>query len=270
MRHVFTLLLAVMLSFSAMAEMNANEQKLAKMMLSGDFIQLKAAAQQIRKNEIANTELLDIAAEVLLTKYTHAFSHEVDTLAWVARAIGVSENGRYHTVLATVEANADDKRLKKHADKALDDVGDAEGEQYVKGMYQLPAGLYAKESDDVRDTRIMGLLMTGELANLKQASREVVDMEVQNPEILDTIAEVLVSHHANAADHQIDSLSWAATALGQAKNGRYLSILAEVEENGSHRKLRKYADNAIDNHGDARGEQYQKGQLGKTLPSFDF
>ncbi|MFC4701789.1 hypothetical protein ACFO4O_16680 [Glaciecola siphonariae] len=276
MKYVITALLAIGLSFSALAELNPRDQKLADLLLSGDMQRVKSAAKGIKDNEINNPELLDIAAEILLRKYENAYSSEVDTLAWLARAIGASENGRYYSALSEVVEGSGQKKLVRHAKSALGDIDEAAGEQYALGMYKLPDGLYAKEDDSVRDARILALLTEGDLASLKKGARAIVDRKVQSQALLDTAAEILITHYADAADNKIDTLSWVATALGQAKSGRYLAVLTEVEENGSHRKLRKYADRALENYDDtygasnAQAQQYEKGMLGKALPSYDF
>lgn len=270
MRIIFTLFISTLLSFSASAELNIQEQKIADMMVSGNLSQLKVAAKRIREGDLNNPELLDIATEVLLRKYENALPSESDTLAWLARAIGVSENGRYHSALSQVVGSASDNRLLKHAKKALKDLGDAKGEQYKLGMYKLPEGVYEQEDNSARDKRLLALLDSGSLVNLKQVAQEVATSKVQAPKVLDTIAEILLKLHASASEHQIDTLAWAASALGQAKNGRYYYVLEQTDKNGSHRKLRKYADRALDTHGQAKGEQYKAGMLGKAVGDFDF
>ena len=90
MRYLTTAMMALVLTLSvlsskAFAELTPQEQRLADMMLSGDMTQLRAASKQIYSAKIANPELLDIAAAIMLKKYPHATRSEVDPLAWVAR-----------------------------------------------------------------------------------------------------------------------------------------------------------------------------------------
>lgn len=270
MKKISAILTGLLITFGAHAELTPDEQKVADMLLSEDLNQLKVAAQTVSRQEMSNIELIDIMAEVLLRKYEGAYPNEIDTLAWMARAIGTTENGRYHAALSEVVNNSDNRKLRRHADSALDDLDDPEGVQYVSGMYQLPEGLYAKESDAERDARIKQLLLAGDLASLKEGVQAIVGANIQNTELTDIAAEILISNHSNANDNQIDTFAWTARALGQSTSGRYYHVLLEVEENGAHRKLRNYAEDALDDHGEAQGEQYKQGMLGMEVGTYSF
>lgn len=130
-----------LLCFAALghAAMNPAEKRIVDMMLSGDLHQLKAAAKQIEGGRTRNPEVLDIAAEVLLQVYPDAWDKQVDTLSWLARALGASRNGRYYDVLQEVRVGAPYKKMSKHAQKALKQLGPAEGSQYRRGMIKIPA-----------------------------------------------------------------------------------------------------------------------------------
>lgn len=98
---------------------------------------IKQAAQSMYNTGETNTQVLDVAAEVLLQNYNSG--GDVDTMAWVAKALGKSHNGRYHSVLKEVADSKADKKLRKHTETALKEVGAASGEQYVKGKVDLHA-----------------------------------------------------------------------------------------------------------------------------------
>lgn len=125
--------------------------------------------------KVANFELTDILAEILLKKYPIAYSYEADSLAWAAKALGSTKNARYYNVLSEVADSAEYKKIVKHANKALDNLGAVNDEpQYVAGMYSLPDELYAKETVAVRDQRIIALLMSGDLRDLKQRAEKLL------------------------------------------------------------------------------------------------
>lgn len=270
MRYVYSTLLALMLSFNAIAELSQSQQKLADMMLSGDIRQLKVAAQRIYEEEISDPAVIDIAAEILLTKYPHAYSSEIDTLAWLARAIGASENDRYYGVLTEVMNNTDNSKLERHADSARDDLPSPERDQYVAGMYALPDNLYAKEDSAARDNRIKQLLMAGDLSSLKQGAKAIVDTGSSNQMLTDIAAEVLLTHYPKAQKHQIDTLAWLTNAIGSTGSARYVEALKEVEEKSDFRKLRAYAEKNREKLGESEREQYKQGMLNEAIPSYDF
>ena len=62
-------------------------------------------AESIYNTGNTNTEVLDVAAEVLLEKYPRAGEDggAVDAVAWLCRGLGSSGNSRYRPVLEKVE-----------------------------------------------------------------------------------------------------------------------------------------------------------------------
>ncbi|GGW84951.1 hypothetical protein [Alteromonas halophila] len=270
MKALLSLTLGALLSFNVLAALSPQEQKMEGMLLSGDLAQAKRVAKAISSEELFNPELLDIVAEILLRSYPDARPSEVDAVAWLARSLGFSENGRYHAVLKEVVTSTGIDKLERHADSALDDLGDASGEQYQRGMYTMAPSLYAPVPKDARNAQVTELIMAGDLRSLKQAAITVYETNIQDQAILDMLAEILLREHADAPDRQIDTLSWVSKALGQSESGRYAAVLAEVEENGAHRKLRGYAEDSLENHGDAQGEQYQQGMVTTKLGTYDF
>lgn len=112
---------------------------------------------------------------------------------------------------------------------------------------------------DASEQRHVDMLTQGGIGSLKQASQEMFNSGETNPAVLDLVAESLLQHYGTATQGDIDGLSWAAKALGKSGNARYHSTLAEVAEKADNKKLRKYADQALDQVGDANGTQYQRG-----------
>ncbi|MGS2718094.1 hypothetical protein ACVBE9_07975 [Eionea flava] len=270
MKVICSIFFGLLMSFHVQAELSPVEQRIADRLLSGEIQHLKSAAKNSFDKNISNIELMDIFSEILLTKYSTAYPSEMDSLAWVARAIGASKNDRYHTVLSEVANSSNNKKLIKHASKALGSLGEAQSEQYVAGMYSLPKGIYAKETPAARDERIVALITAGDLTSLKQGAKAIIDTNAQNVRVTDIIAEILISYHGSASRGQVQTFSWLAKALGQSTSGRYADILKQVHESGSHRKLQKHAKRALRYHGEAKGEQYKKGMLGQKIASYDF
>ena len=110
--------------------------------------------------------------------------------------------------------------------------------------------------------------MAGDLANLKKGAQTIVELNVQNQALTDTAAEILLSYYDIATDQQVEALSWLAKSLGHSTSGRYSDTLNEIKEKGSHGKLRRHAKKSLKRHGEAVGEQYQKGMLGKEVPDY--
>ncbi|NMH60677.1 hypothetical protein [Alteromonas ponticola] len=270
MKQTLLSLFAMLLSLNCAAALNENEQKLADKLLSGELGQAKTAAQHIYDQEISNPALIDIAAEILLKKYARAYTSDIDSLAWLARAIGASENDRYHGVLTEVINNTEHKKLRRHAEKALDDLPEPASEQYAAGMYALPSDLYSPEDKSDRNARIKELMMAGDLSSLKQAAREVASKQIVDQQVLDMTAEILLLHAASAQKHQIDTFAWLTNAIGSSGSSRYVHALMQVEEISDNRKLRKYAEKNREKLGEPVGEQYKAGMFDLPLPDYDY
>ncbi|MDC8829450.1 hypothetical protein [Alteromonas gilva] len=270
MRRMSAAIMAVLLSFSAMGAFTDEQQQLADQLLSGDLGQLKSASQRIFKEGIKHPELSDIAAEILLVKYPDAYSSEVDSLAWLARAIGSTENGRYHGVLSEVVNSTKIDKLARHAEKALDNLPGAEGEQYIAGMYTLPKGVFEKETTSELVARLKKLMLRGDLASLKRAAKEIVSTKTVDQTLTDIVAEALLLNYPAATKAQIDTLAWLTNAIGSTGLARYKQVLQQVEDNSDFRKLRKYAEKNKAKLADEEVEQYQQGMLKLPLPAYTY
>lgn len=270
MRQISAAILACALSFSAVAELTGDQLEISEQLLSGDLRQLKTASQRIYKQELSSPELLDIAAEILLKKYPEAYVSEVDAIAWLARAIGASENGRYYGVLSEVASKTKFDKLERHADKALDNLPGATGEQYVLGMYKLPEGVFEKEESSELVARIKELMLAGDLSSLKQAAKEIVSTRTADEQLTDIAAEALLQNYPSATKSQIDTLAWLTNAIGSTGLARYRQVLQEVEDNSDFRKLRKYAAKNKDRLAEENVEQYQAGMFDLPMPDYSY
>jgi len=141
MRGTFFSLTILLLSGTAFA-IDPAGQRYIEQMTQGGMTSVKQAAQSMYNTGETNTQVLDVAAEVLLQNYSHA--SDPDALAWVAKALGKSHNGRYYSVLKEVVDSQADKKLRKHTAGALKEIGSASGDQYVKGSVNLQTASQSK------------------------------------------------------------------------------------------------------------------------------
>lgn len=267
MKKLIISTLLCVLSVSAFAQLTDSEQRLVEMMKSGDLRELKAVSQQIVQTNIKKTEILDISAEILLRKYPYAYSHEIDTLAWLARGLGASGNDRYYNVLNEVVTKAGNRKLASHAQKAQEFLSGPSESSYKLGDADFPEGIYPVKTQADQDKELMAMITSGNLSELKNAAKQMISSNNESQALHDAAAEVLFSLYLSALDYQVDTLAWVAKALGQNKSGRYHELLKEVVNSG-HKKLKKHAKKALKAHGKAKGEQYQKGDAKITTTNY--
>jgi hypothetical protein len=113
---------------------------------------------------------------------------------------------------------------------------------------------------DASEQRYIDLLTEGSMRSVKEASRDIFNNSEDSQTVLDTLAEVLLQNYSNAPTSDIDTLSWAAKALGKSRNPRYRDTLSSVA-NSSNKKLAKYANAALDDLSDSAVPQYKKGTV---------
>lgn len=255
---VFVLLCAI--SVGSFAQLSSQEQRLVNLMTSGDLRELRIATQKIAQSENVSTQVLDIAAEILLRKYEHARSYEVDTVAWLAKALGFSKNRRYYQALTEVANSATSKKLRAHATKAVKKLQASTESQYQLGDVELPDGAYPATTQQERDNELLTMILSGRLSDLKTAAKEIVASNNQSQNLADACAEVLLNLYDSALEYQQDTYSWVAKSLGVNNSGRYHDALKIVYQ-ARLKGLKKHAKKALKAHGEARGVQYKQGMM---------
>lgn len=89
-------------------------------LVQGGPVSIREAAESIFHSNNTNTEVLDVAAEVLLQKYPRASLDRgsADAVAWLCRALGGSGNARYKAVVSEVADKAEHRSIRGHCEKA--------------------------------------------------------------------------------------------------------------------------------------------------------
>jgi hypothetical protein len=126
----------LLVSTTSIAALTDLEKGYVSRLNSGGYISIRSAAQDMVNNGTTNTEVLDVAAQVLLDRYPRAGEgHDaVDALAWVCRALGQSGNSRYRPVLEKVEKDETaHRKLRGHCEKGADSLPKQVTNAYVPG-----------------------------------------------------------------------------------------------------------------------------------------
>lgn len=140
---IFTsLLLFAFFTNTVQAELSATDKQHIANLKKGSLKQLKRTAKLIVRTRVINQRVLDTAMEILLQVYPKSYAGQIETLSFLARGIGQSGNGRYYTAMKEVKDQAEFKKLRKYAKKALKMIDKAEGRQYKKGSIKLKTTEY--------------------------------------------------------------------------------------------------------------------------------
>lgn len=111
------------------------------------------------------------------------------------------------------------------------------------------------------DQNYIHQLVNGGPNSIRYIARKVIQSDEVSQEVRDVLAEILLQNYDNPDKHYFDALSWVCKALGRPNQARYRNALTEVAEKAESRKLRKFAQLALDNLQDGDASQYVKGAV---------
>jgi len=130
----------IIASLPSVAALSAVEKGYIEQLVNGDWIAIRGAARSLSGN--SNTEVLDVAAEVLLEKYPHAGESPdaVDAMAWLCRTLGRSDNSRYRPVLEKIENDKSaHRKLRRHCERGEESLPWRTKNAFVAGTVDLAA-----------------------------------------------------------------------------------------------------------------------------------
>ncbi len=102
-------------------DLSAEENRLLNM-LSSDNVQLKKdAAKTIVRSIKVHNKIYDVVAAELLSMLADggSGSKDIDTMAWLCKALAASGDSKYEEPLKQVETGAENSKLKMYASRAL-------------------------------------------------------------------------------------------------------------------------------------------------------
>ena len=95
--------------------------------------------------------------------------------------------------------------------------------------------------------RFLGMLRSKSDQQKRSAAKYIIRERISDQMILDETEKQLAAGYMTKGSDKmhIDAMSWLCKALGSSGKPKYRKILRSVSENGSHRKLRKYAAKSL-------------------------
>ena len=240
MKRIIFLLVAIMFAVTAQA-VDVVGQRYIDQMVHGGNTSIKQAARSMYNGSEKDTDVLDVAAEVLLQKYpTATGNQDIDTLAWLAKALGKSQNNRYHNTLKEVADSNAHRKLRKYAQQALSQVEGSKVPQYTKGKVNLAA---LRKNNKTKTAKAKKSSSTG------KASISVIRVGMSMSEVYDLIGQPTgtTSHQtgkawipfnvtANDVARTIAAYKGQGRVIfshsGHAANSRVLEVIIDPSETG--------------------------------------
>jgi len=121
------------------AAMDETDKRYVDRLAKGGPDTLQEVAQSLYQSGSTNTEVLDVAAEVLLQKYQRSSldRNSANAMAWLCRAIAGSGNNRYKAAVDEVADKAENRKLRGHCEKASKSLPKGPADSYKLGMVDL-------------------------------------------------------------------------------------------------------------------------------------
>lgn len=119
------------------ADLSESERMLFSI-AKGDLSSIKNIAKSIYKKSESNSIVSDALSEYALLNYKNVADYQADTLAWVFRALGELDTGRYSNVMQIVSEDSNNVKVRKYARIAFKN-SPKEGEYYIKGDINFDA-----------------------------------------------------------------------------------------------------------------------------------
>ncbi len=94
---------------------------------------IRRIARQIYNERKYNTEILDHAAERIVSEAATRDKLMQDAKAWLCRIIGESRNSRYYSIIKDIAKHSESSKIRKYATKALKNIEESNINQYQKG-----------------------------------------------------------------------------------------------------------------------------------------
>lgn len=240
---LFTAILLVTYSGHVRAESTELKAELAEYVaiFKGDnFPQQRRVMDKLIWAGYSTPELFDVVAESLVRVQSSKSKADTEKAAWLAKTLALSGNEKYRPVLESAANNAKSKKVRKHAQLALDRIA-----IYSQWNPVISAGLEYSPMGRLEETRVINMLNATDYALVRMGAKRVYYGHTTDNELVSLAQRRLSQEWASADganDEQIDAIAWLIKAMAEASNKSAKPLLQQIAKQAKVGKLRKYAD----------------------------
>lgn len=141
MKKLLTLLL-VLLPFATQADFDTKDTIYVDLLTSKNLQEVKLGAKALHHSLPENVQLWDLAAFTLWSMNQNGDKEDDefdDTISWLAKAIGESQNPRYRTLLTEQNSNEASRKVKKYFKSAIRNLTKEDRPQFRAQEFNLEA-----------------------------------------------------------------------------------------------------------------------------------
>ncbi len=202
-----------------------------------------SAARNLEYLGLSDPALFNIIERNLLDTYMMTDKQAVDYISWMAKSLGYSGQSRYQGTLERVAAEAPNKKVRMHADLALEALP-----KYAQWnpIITSRSAWRSDKSDAVN--RYANMIRSGDLELQRMAAKRMNFERLFDDDWLLELLDKEVRAHAGEDNNDklfVDSMSWMTKMLAASGFNDYRPTVEWVAEDAASKKLRSNATKYI-------------------------
>ena len=236
------LLLLMLINFQVYAFDTVDEQidHYLSIFENGSYEASTQMLERLQWSGLSDPRLFDKIAEGPESEYLRKDlgKKTVGVFAYQVRALGYSGNEKYRQLLVQIEKSAGSSKLRKHARKALTEMG-----QHGRWNRLIAETDLDVSGKSVEVATYMKMLSTDDIPLQRMAARAIFHEKRNDPDLLALMAaELDASYLKEGLDKvQTDTLAWFCKALGENDYPQYKDLLIEVVANSPYSNVKRHA-----------------------------
>ncbi|HHM06014.1 MAG TPA: hypothetical protein ENJ19_09790 [Gammaproteobacteria bacterium] len=242
--RLFALLLPVLgwlatpAAFATAEDVEAEIQHYIDVFRHGGFDARHEAMGELKWSGISDPRVYDIIEAALLKNFTDTRPRHVDENAWYAKTLAISGLEKYRATLQKIHDETNSSKLKKHVAWALARIND-----YARWNPVIARGLAEAPPGGLAAARVRNLLNSDIPELIRAGGKRVYFAHNADDALLELTKDTLLKHYRSVGTDRVDvdALAWLCKALAKSGQPQYKSVLEEVAENTTSKKLAKYA-----------------------------
>jgi hypothetical protein len=201
-----------------------------------NFAEQRKAIEPLGWSGYSTPKLFDLIADKLSALQNADSKLDKERASWFAKALALSGNKKYQSLLQDTAENAAAKKLRKHAKIALERLS-----TYSAWNPVISAGL-ATSRLPLEEKRIRNMLAAKDLSLFRLGAKRVYHANSGNKDLVALVKKRLMQDYQSAnSKESIDAMAWAIKVLAQSGDSAHIPELDEIIANAKEKKIKKYA-----------------------------
>lgn len=201
-----------------------------------------SAARNLEYVGLSDPALFDLIEANLLATFMMTDKQAVDYISWMAKSLGYSGQSRYLPTLERVAAEAPNKKVRKHANLAIDAMP-----QYAQWNPIISSRSAWRSDKPDAVNRYANMIKSGDLQLQRMAAKRMSFEKLFDEWLLGLLDAQVRAQAGQQSDDKVfvDSMAWMTKILAASGVSDYRPTVEWVAADASDKKLRAHASKYI-------------------------